>query len=152
MDDFDDIFVEGAPNYNELDDECEVGDFFRNNLLKVRAAVSEQDFRKFANLEDNGERVAFILKHDEAHDLPVEVESSETKNAENSDNFKKDGNKAFGVQHYEKSIEEYNNAVLVATKERKFVDLVCFWQVLLYWCVFRVDVCITFGILSGQFF
>ncbi|XP_058791695.1 SET and MYND domain-containing protein 4 isoform X2 [Phymastichus coffea] len=118
MDDLDEFFVEDAPNYNEVDDEYEVGDFFRGNLLKVRGAVSEKDFRRFAALGNNGDRVGFVLQYEDAHALPTEVVSDERKSASECDKWRKEGNTAFGVGHYEKSIEEYNKGALAAPKEQ----------------------------------
>ncbi|XP_011498185.1 PREDICTED: SET and MYND domain-containing protein 4 [Ceratosolen solmsi marchali] len=117
-DDFDD-------DYNKLDEELdfEVGEFFRENLIKTRKAVTNEDFNKFAALGSNGARVAFILNYAEAHELPVEVENYEKKNETKTDIIKNTGNRAFGLGHYEVAIEEYNNAILAAPKEKLGVIL-----------------------------
>jgi hypothetical protein len=106
-------------DYNELDDKLdfEVGDFFRNNLIKTRKAVTIENFKKFAALSSNGARVTFILRYVEAHELPIEVENYEKKDLKKSLIIKQAGNKAFGLDHYEVAIDEYNNAILVAPKD-----------------------------------
>lgn len=117
---FDEDYIK---DFNKLEEDFEydVGDFFHDNLIKVRSAVDNEAFRKFANLEDNGARVAFLLNYPQCHELPVEVENYERKDLVNAQSLKKCGNTAFGFEHYEVAIEEYNNAVLVAPKEGKFL-------------------------------
>ncbi|XP_008202496.1 SET and MYND domain-containing protein 4 [Nasonia vitripennis] len=112
-------------DFNKLDEDFEydVGEFFRDNLIKVRAAIDNQAFRKFATLDDNGARVAFLLNYPECHELPVEVENYERKDPIKAKSLKDSGNTSFGFDHYEVAIEEYNNAVLVAPKKELGVIL-----------------------------
>ncbi|XP_012543048.1 SET and MYND domain-containing protein 4 [Monomorium pharaonis] len=97
---------------NEL--EPEIGGFFRSNLLAVRKAIRQQDFKKFAALESNAERVAFILSYSEAHKLPLEVEKPMVKDHEAAVQLKSIGNTFFGRGEFAKALEAYSNAALLA--------------------------------------
>ncbi|KAL6258691.1 hypothetical protein P5V15_010643 [Pogonomyrmex californicus] len=94
--------------------EPEIGGFFRSNLLAVRKAIRQQDFKKFAALESNVERVAFILRYSEAYQLSLEVEKSMVKDSNNAIRLKDAGNKFFGHGEFAKALETYSNAVLLA--------------------------------------
>lgn len=93
--------------------EPEIGGFFRSNLLAVRKA-SQQDFKKFAALESNAERVAFILSYSEAHQLPIEIEKPMVKDRDGAVQLKDIGNKFFGRAGFTKALETYSNAALLA--------------------------------------
>jgi hypothetical protein len=97
---------------NEL--EPEIGGFFRSNLLAVRKAIHPQDFRKFATLESNDERTAFILSYSEAHQLPLEIEKPMIKDRDSAIRLKEAGNKLFGHGEFAKALTTYSNAVLLA--------------------------------------
>lgn len=99
------------------DPEYEVSNFFRENLIKVGKIIETDEFRKFANLDSNSARVAFILSLPEAHELPVGVEIQEKKDSYSAISFKNSGNTAFSLEHYPVAIEDYNHAALVAPKE-----------------------------------
>lgn len=94
--------------------ETEIGGFFRSNLLAVRKAIRQQDFKKFAVLESNAERVAFVLNYSEAHQLPLEVEKPVVKNGNGAIQLKDIGNKFFGRGEFAKALEAYSNAALLA--------------------------------------
>nr|XP_050866692.1 SET and MYND domain-containing protein 4-like [Vespula vulgaris] len=96
------------------DSEHDIGNYFRSNLLAVRNAISQEDFKKFDGLRSNADRVAFILSYPEAHRLSLEVENREMKNNEKALKFKDIGNKFFGQGEYPKALEAYSNAVLFA--------------------------------------
>lgn len=95
----------------------EIGDYFRSNLLAVRNAVSPSDFKKFAALTSNGERVNFILNYPEAHSLPLEVEKNHKKDLDKALKLKDAGNKFFGLGHYFRALETYSNAILLAPRK-----------------------------------
>lgn len=94
--------------------ETEIGGFFRSNLLAVRKTIHQQDFKKFAALESNAERVAFVLSYSEAHQLPVEVEKPMIKDTDGAIRLKDIGNKFFGRGEFGKALETYSNAALLA--------------------------------------
>ncbi|XP_035734855.1 SET and MYND domain-containing protein 4-like [Vespa mandarinia] len=96
------------------DYEHEISNYFRSNLLSVRNAISQKDFKIFDGLRSNADRVAFILSYPEAHRLSFEVENLEIKNNEKSLSFKNTGNKFFGQGEYPKALKAYSNAVLLA--------------------------------------
>nr|XP_012223994.1 PREDICTED: SET and MYND domain-containing protein 4 [Linepithema humile] len=98
---------------NEL--EPEIGGFFRSNLLAVRKAIHQQEFRKFAALESNAERVAFVLSYPEAHQLSLKVEEPMVKNSDNAIRLKDVGNKYFSRGEFAKALETYSNAALLAS-------------------------------------
>lgn len=98
---------------NEL--EPEIGGFFRSNLLAVRKAIRQQDFRKFAALELNAERVAFVLSYPEAHQLSLKVDEPMGKSSDNAIRLKDAGNKFFGRGEFAKALETYSNAALLAS-------------------------------------
>ncbi|KAJ8682719.1 hypothetical protein QAD02_018511 [Eretmocerus hayati] len=126
-----DLFIKGTKNYNEPVDEfeleySEVGEFFRLNLLSVRRSLDEKAFRKFAALDSNGARVAFVLSCPEAHELPVKETQrkiGECKSADAAQDLKRFGNRCFGMEHYPVAIDKYNNAALLAPKEELGVIL-----------------------------
>lgn len=100
--------------------EFEVANFFRDNLLKTRSAVSEKSFHQFVSLSSNGARVDFILRLPAAHELPVEVDNYEIKDPIGFGVHKRNGNDAFKMGHYPVSVEDYNKAVLMAPKNGSF--------------------------------
>ncbi|XP_011695563.1 PREDICTED: SET and MYND domain-containing protein 4 [Wasmannia auropunctata] len=97
---------------NEL--EPEIAGFFRSNLLAVRKAIRQQDFKKFAALESNAERVAFVLNYSEAHELPLEMKKPMIKDRDSAIRLKDVGNKFFGRGEFAKALETYSNAILLA--------------------------------------
>ncbi|GAB1861357.1 SET and MYND domain-containing protein 4 [Camponotus japonicus] len=99
---------------SERELEPEVGGFFRSNLLAVRKAIRQQDFKKFAALESNAERVAFVLSYPEAHQLSLDVEKPMVKDSSGAIQLKESGNKLFGRGEFLKALEAYSNAVLLA--------------------------------------
>lgn len=96
------------------DTEHEIGNYFRSNLLSVRNAISQKDFKTFDGLRSNADRVAFILSYPEAHSLSFEVDNLEIKNVEKSLMFKETGNRYFGQGKYPKALEAYSNAIMLA--------------------------------------
>lgn len=96
------------------ENEPEIGSFFRPNLLAVRRAICPQDFKKFALLESNSERVAFILSYSEAHQLPSQMEKTMIKDSDNALLLKDAGNKLFGRGEFAKALATYSSAVLLA--------------------------------------
>jgi len=115
---------------NEL--EPEIGGFFRSNLLAVRKAILQQEFRKFAALESNAERVAFILRYPEAHQLPLEVEEPMIKNNENAIRLKDVGNKFFGRGKFTKALETYSNAALLASPTGRSTCLIIMFHLIMF--------------------
>lgn len=99
---------------SEDEPKTEIGGFFRSNLLAVRKAIRQQDFKKFAALESNAERVAFVLSYSEAHQLPLEVEKPMGKDSNGAIGLKDIGNKLFGRGEFTKALETYSNAALLA--------------------------------------
>ena len=97
--------------------DTEIANYFRSNFLTVRKAVSTNDFKKFAALNTNGDRVNFILKYPEAHLLPLEVEKSHRKDLDRAIKLKEIGNKYFGVGDYLHALENYSSAILVAPRK-----------------------------------
>ncbi|XP_057327900.1 SET and MYND domain-containing protein 4 [Microplitis mediator] len=97
-------------------DDIEIASYFKSNLLACRQAIDE-DFKKFACLNTNGERVSFLLSHPEAHYLTLEVENCPVKNIENALKIKETGNKYFGQGNYLQALEIYSNAILVTPKK-----------------------------------
>lgn len=96
------------------DNESEIGEFFRSNLVAVRKAIPQQDFKKFAAIESDGQRVAFVLSYPEAHRLSLVVEKPMIKDSEAAAGLKNVGNKFFGRSEFTKALETYSNAVLLA--------------------------------------
>lgn len=101
--------------------EPEIGGFFRPNLLAVRKAIRQQDFKKFAAFESNAERVAFVLSYSEAYQLPLEVEKPMVKDRDSAIRLKDIGNKFFGRGEFTKALETYSNAALLAPSTGKRV-------------------------------
>lgn len=104
---------------SERELEPEIGGFFRSNLLAVRKAIRQQDFKKFAALESNAERVAFVLRYPEAHQLPLDVEKPVVKDSSDASQLKEAGNKLFGRGEFTKALESYSNAALLAPSTGK---------------------------------
>lgn len=100
--------------------ESEIGGFFRSNLLAVRKAVHQQDFKKFIALESNAQRVAFILSYPEAYHLSLEMEQLMIKNSVAATQLKDTGNKFFGRAEFMKALETYSNAALLAPSTGKY--------------------------------
>lgn len=94
--------------------ESEIGSFFRSNLLAVRKAISQQDFKKFSGLQTNDQKVAFVLSYPEAHQLPLIVENHMVKDSKAALQLKDIGNKFFSHGEFAKALETYSNAVLLA--------------------------------------
>lgn len=109
---------------SERDLEPEIGGFFRSNLLAVRKAIHQQDFKKFAALESNGKRVAFILSYPEAHQLPLDVKRPMVKDSSGAIELKEAGNKLFGRGEFAKALETYSNAALLAPSTGKYTYVV----------------------------
>lgn len=105
---------------SERELEPEIGGFFRSNLLAVRKAIYQQDFKKFAALESNGERVAFILNYPEAHQLSLDVKRPMVKDSSGAIQLKETGNKLFGCGEFAKALETYSNAALLAPSTGKY--------------------------------
>jgi len=101
--------------------EPEIGGFFRSNLLDVRKAIHQQDFKKFTALESNAERVAFVLSYSKTHELPLEVEKPMVKDRDSAVRLKDVGNKFFGRGEFTKALETYSNAVLLAPSTGRHV-------------------------------
>lgn len=96
------------------DDETEIGSYFRSNLINLRQRVDPSAFKKFASLQSNDKRVAFVLSYPEAHELAIE--KAEKKKDDKKATFLKDlGNKYFGSGQYLKAMENYSSAALFAT-------------------------------------
>lgn len=102
-------------------DDIEIASYFKSNLLACRQAIDE-DFKKFASLNTNGERVSFLLSHPEAHYLTLEVENCPVKNIENALKIKETGNKYFGQGNYLQALEIYSNAILVTPKKGSYLN------------------------------
>ncbi|XP_046740087.1 SET and MYND domain-containing protein 4-like isoform X2 [Diprion similis] len=98
----------------ERDAETEIGDYFRENLLGVRRAVEGSEFRKFAALNTDGERVAYILKYAEARRLPLEFPGVGEKNRDRALKLKETGNSSFGRGNFLKALDNYSDAAIVA--------------------------------------
>lgn len=94
--------------------EPEIGGFFRSNLLAVRKAICQQEFKKFAALESNAKRVAFVLSYPEAYQLSLKTEEPMVKNNDSAIRLKDVGNKYFGRGEFAKALETYSNAALLA--------------------------------------
>lgn len=105
---------------SERELEPEIGGFFRSNLLAVQKAIRQQDFRKFAALESNAERVAFVLSYPEAHQLSLDVERPMIKDSSGAIRLKETGNKLFGCGEFVKALETYSKAVLLASLTGKY--------------------------------
>ncbi|XP_015112458.1 SET and MYND domain-containing protein 4 [Diachasma alloeum] len=99
------------------EDDIEIANYFKANLVAMRRAVDDEDFRNFANLEKNSERVAFVLKYPEAHVLPLEIEDAPVKSLEKALKIKESGNKYYAQGNFLKALETYSNAVLITPKE-----------------------------------
>ncbi|KAG5323607.1 SMYD4 protein, partial [Pseudoatta argentina] len=97
-----------------LGNEPEISGFFRSNLLAVRKAIRQQDFKKFSAFESDAERVAFVLSYTEAHELPLEIEKPMVKDRDSAIRLKDIGNKFFGRGEFTKALETYSNAALLA--------------------------------------
>lgn len=106
---------------SERELEPEIGGFFRSNLLAARKAIRQQDFKKFAALESNAERVAFVLSYPEAHQLHLDVEKPVVKDSSGAIHLKEIGNKLFGRGEFTKALESYSDAVLLAPSTGKFL-------------------------------
>ena len=104
-----------------LENEPEISGFFRSNLLAVRKAIRQQDFKKFSVLESDAERVAFVLSYPEAHELPLEVEKPMIKDRDSAIRLKDIGNKFFGRGEFTKALETYSNAALLAPSTGRYV-------------------------------
>lgn len=105
---------------SKTESDLEIGRFFRSNLLAVRRAIYQQDFKKFAALESNAARVAFVLSYPEAYQLSVKVEKPMIKDRDGAIRLKEVGNKAFGRTEFSKALEMYSSAVLLAPSTGKF--------------------------------
>ncbi|XP_014213800.1 SET and MYND domain-containing protein 4 [Copidosoma floridanum] len=114
-------------SYLQLEDEpeYEAGEFFCENLMKARASVSAEQFRRFSGLDGNGARVGFLMSLPATHELPIMADYNyDTKSASRARSLKASGNTAFGLGHYEVAIDEYNDAaVLAPTNEELAVIL-----------------------------
>ncbi|XP_015522321.1 SET and MYND domain-containing protein 4 [Neodiprion lecontei] len=98
----------------ERDAEADIGEYFRENLLDVRRAVDVCEFRKFAAINTNGERVAYILKYPEARRLPLEFPGVGEKNHDRALKLKETGNSLFGRGNFLKALGNYSDAAIVA--------------------------------------
>lgn len=106
---------------SENESETEIGGFFRSNLLAVRKAIRQPDFKKFAALESNAERVAFVLSYSEAHQLLLEVEKPMVKDSDGAIRLKDIGNKLFGRGEFARALETYSNAALLAPSTGRYI-------------------------------
>lgn len=97
--------------------DTEVSDYFKSNLLALRGAINENDFKKFGSLNKDTERIAFLLRYQEAHDLNFEIEDQEYKNSTKSLKLKQEGNKFFGGGYFDKALAKYSNAILLAPRD-----------------------------------
>lgn len=111
---------------SERELEPEIGGFFRSNLLAVRKAIRQQDFKKFAALESNAERVAFVLSYPEAHELSLDVEKPMVKDSSGAIRLKETGNHLFGRGEFTKALETYSNAVLLAPSTGRYIKYMMF--------------------------
>ncbi|KAG8042606.1 hypothetical protein G9C98_005240 [Cotesia typhae] len=97
-------------------DEIEIKSYFKSNLLACRQAIDE-DFKKFATLATNGQRVSLLLSYPEAHELSLEVENCPVKDLESALKLKESGNKYFGHGKFLKALETYSSAILITPKK-----------------------------------
>lgn len=101
------------------DSEPEIGEFFRSNLLTVRKAIPREDFKRFAALKSDAQRVAFILSYPETYRLPLEVKNPMVKDGDVAARLKDAGNRLFGRGEFAKALETYSSAVLLAPSTGK---------------------------------
>ncbi|XP_043467770.1 SET and MYND domain-containing protein 4-like isoform X2 [Leptopilina heterotoma] len=97
--------------------DTEVSDYFRSNLLTLRGAIDDNDFKYFGSLEKNTQRIAFLLRYPEAHRLSFEIENEECKSSVKCLKLKNEGNKYFGCGNFEKALAKYSNAIILAPLE-----------------------------------
>ncbi|XP_044596476.1 SET and MYND domain-containing protein 4-like [Cotesia glomerata] len=97
-------------------DEIEIKSYFKSNLLACRQAIDD-DFKKFATLDTNGQRVSLLLSYPEAHELSLEVENCPVKDLESALKLKESGNKYFGYGNFLKALETYSSAILITPKK-----------------------------------
>lgn len=103
-------------NDSDIDD-IEIASYFRSNLLTCRRAIDSVNFKKFIALDNNSERVAFVLSYPEAHNLSLEVENCPVKDLTKALSLKESGNKLFGNANYHKALEIYTSAILITPKK-----------------------------------
>lgn len=96
-----------------------VSDYFRSNFLALQNAVTPQDMKKFIALNENSERIRFLLRYPVIYNLPVRVteEGELLKNSERALKLKDIGNKYFGRGEFIKALGSYSNAVLLAPRK-----------------------------------
>ncbi|XP_003487532.1 SET and MYND domain-containing protein 4 [Bombus impatiens] len=101
------------------EDDSGVSDYFRSNFLALQNAVSPQDMKKFIALNENSERIRFLLRYPVIYNLPVRVteEGDLLKNSEKALKLKDIGNKYFGRGEFIKALGSYSNAVLLAPRK-----------------------------------
>ncbi|CAD6227619.1 GSCOCG00001298001-RA-CDS [Cotesia congregata] len=97
-------------------DEIEIKSYFKSNLLACRQAIDD-DFKKFATLDTNGQRVSLLLSYPEAHELSLEVENCPVKDLQSALKLKESGNKYFGHGNFFKALETYSSAILITPKK-----------------------------------
>ena len=102
-----------------LKNDDEVSDYFHANFLTLQKTVTPQDMKKFLSLNDNSERIGFLLRYPLMYDLPVQVaEDGETlKNSKKALQLKDIGNSYFGRGEFLKALETYSNAALLAPQK-----------------------------------
>lgn len=106
-----------------LEDESEISSYFSSNLLEFQAAINARDTKRFASLNSNSDRIGFVLSYPEAHRLPLEVDNHVLKSSEKALRLKDMGNKYFGRGEFQKALEMYSSAVLLAPQQELGVIL-----------------------------
>lgn len=102
------------------EDDSEISDYFRSNFTKLQNAITPQDMKKFICLNNNWERIDFVLGYPQIYDLSLhlpEVDDQMLKNSEKALKLKDVGNKYFGRGEFVKALETYSNAVLLAPQK-----------------------------------
>ncbi|XP_051162262.1 SET and MYND domain-containing protein 4-like isoform X2 [Leptopilina boulardi] len=98
--------------------DTDVSDYFRSNLLSLRRAINDNDFKYFGSLNKDTERIAFLMNYPEARRLTFEIDDQECKkNSIKCLKLKNEGNKFFGCGNFEKALSKYSNAIILAPRE-----------------------------------
>ncbi|XP_017766370.1 PREDICTED: SET and MYND domain-containing protein 4-like [Eufriesea mexicana] len=100
------------------EDDNEISDYFRSNFIKLKNAITPQDMKKFICLNNNWERIGFVLGYPQIYDLSLHLMDDQMlKNSEKALKLKDVGNKHFGRGEFVKALETYSNAVLLAPRK-----------------------------------